>query len=143
MSLFFWLRLIRNRAPSQRQANIKLSPRSDSLLLFCLRGSAEECHQNVKAEYDITAATSQCLPCSEEMQRLSLRPLGSPFRLSLPNSGAHSKCEGIWWRVGVFGGGSFLKTLCRVCRQTPIVSCADKSMVVKRAANSSSWPVNP
>lgn len=97
---------------------------------FCLRGSAEGCHQNAEAEYDVTALCCGACRARRDVE-IKLHPpaLPSPFRLSRQNSSSHSKCEASG------RGRGCLKTLCRVRRQTLITSNTDKSMVVKHTAN--------
>lgn len=122
-----------NQASSQRQVNktITMEWLSVDKTLFCLRGSAEECQQNAKAEYYITSLC--CGACRARRDvKIKLHPpaLHSPFCLW----GRTAACiVSVWWLAE---GERHLKTLCRVHGQTLIAPNTHKSMVVKHTANS-------
>lgn len=126
-----------NHTCSQRQVNKTTTMEwlTVDKTSFCLRGSAEGCHQNAEAEYDVTALCCGACRARRDVE-IKLHPpaLPSPFRLSRQNSSSHSKCEASG------RGRGCLKTLCRVRRQTLITSNTDKSMVVKHTANCFSCP---
>lgn len=92
---FGWRFFNNNRTRSQRQVDKTIATERLAVdkTSFCLRGSAEKCQQNAKAEYYITGPC--CGACRARRDvKIKLHPpaLRSPFCLWRQNSSLHSKC---------------------------------------------------